>query len=83
MPIFDLGIKILLSLTSFFFLVFSFLCSLWSKPAHPEARYKIGLMLAAIYSFAFLLGGFVIFGILFFLWQNWQAWLNLIKTIFF
>lgn len=81
MPIFDLGIKILLSLTSFFFFVFFYLTSLWSKPAHPESRYGIALMLSAIYSFVFLLGGFVIFGILFFLWENWPTLFNLIKTI--
>ncbi|KPJ71613.1 hypothetical protein AMJ50_01220 [Parcubacteria bacterium DG_74_3] len=80
---FDTGAKILLSFTAVFFLVFFYLCSLWSRPMHPEKRHIIGLMLSAIYGLAFLLIGFLALGIFFLIRENWEYWFNLIQSIFF
>jgi len=60
MEIFEIGIKILLALTAIFFLVFFYLCALWSKPAHPERRFRIGAMVSVMYSFVFFLAGFIL-----------------------
>jgi hypothetical protein len=81
LEVFDIGIKILLILTSIFFLVFFYLCSLWSRPAHPEKRFIIGIMLSGIYTFIFFLAGFVILNLFSVIWENRESLLNLIEPL--
>ena len=57
MAIFDIGMKILLILTSVFFLIIFFLCAGWSKPRHPERHIVIGFLMSILYTFWFFLGG--------------------------
>lgn len=57
MAIFDIGIKILLTLTSFFFFVFAFICRVWTRPKHPERCTIIAIFVSGLYSFWLLFFG--------------------------
>jgi len=58
--IFAIGVKILLILTSFFFLLLFFLYSAWSQPKHPERHLIIGFLLSTLFTFWIFLGGFLL-----------------------
>jgi len=60
MVIFAIGVKILLTLTSLFFLVFFMLCLYWAKEWHPERRATIGFLVSTLLTFWFFLGGVLI-----------------------
>lgn len=60
MTIFELGVKILLILSFLFFLIFAFFCRSWAKPMHPERCTIIGIFVSFLYTFWFLIGGFLL-----------------------
>jgi len=62
--IFVIGVKILLILTPFFFLVLFFLYSGWAQPKHPERRFIIGFLVSILGTFWFFLGGFLLLGLI-------------------
>ncbi len=68
MFIFDIGIKILLTLTIFFFLIFFFLCRAWDT-AHPEKRTLIGFLVSFLYTFLVFLAGLLLLIIIALVWH--------------
>ena len=76
--IFDIGMKILLVLTSLFFLIFFLICAIsWAVPANPERRYTIGFLVSSFATFLFFLGGLLLFGLVLLLTKLFP----LIKTL--
>jgi len=60
MVILAIGVKILLTLTSLFFLIFFLLGLYWAKEWHPERRATIGFLVSTLFTFWFFLGGVLI-----------------------
>jgi len=69
MAIFDIGEKILFLLIFIFFLALFLVCRSWAKPMHPERRTIIGALISILYTFWFLVGGFLFLMIISFIYQ--------------
>lgn len=67
--VFDIGMKILLSGTFVFFLVFFFLCVNWAKHTHPERHIKIGFLVSMLYTFLFFLTGLLLLALINFFYK--------------
>jgi hypothetical protein len=67
MEVFDLGIKILLTVSLLFFMIFFFFCTYWAGEWHPERKLIIGFLVSILYTFWVLAGGFFLLVLISFL----------------
>lgn len=81
MRIFDILMEIFLIGTSIFYLIFFYLCVIWSNQKHPEESIKIGFLISTYYTFLVFLAGTGCLAIIFLLIKFYPDLIKLFSNL--
>ncbi len=73
MPIFNIGIKIVLGLTGIFFAVFFYLCFIWADGHTKAVKAQVATIVSSLYGFLFFCSGALVVLLTSFIVKLWSG----------